>query len=306
MIIPMTLSMTNHVRCGRIAASLLHFLISPCLIGAIAYGQQPRADVLDTAEVRTSRIILYKNHTWSYLKDTGGDSNGTRSSGVFDTAWIGNQINAYGKTKIPFDTANRYDINLLESESEFCMPVEGHIVRGMDYRHDGVDISLETGDSIYAAFDGKVRYAMYNTGGYGNLIIVRHMNGLETYYAHLSGFLCLPNQDVRAGDPIGLVGNTGHSKGSHLHFEFRFMDVPLDPQGMIDFAENTLKSDRLTINANDIAKSHASTRKVHKIKKGETLAAIARKYHTTTIRLAKLNHLKKNAKLRTGRRLIIG
>jgi len=98
------------------------------------------------------------------------------------------------KQKSPFDTTNRYDINLLENESEFCIPVEGHVVRGKDYRHDGVDISTDTGDTVRVAFDGKVRYAMYNTGGYGNLIIVRHMNGLETYYAHLSGFLCLPNQ----------------------------------------------------------------------------------------------------------------
>ena len=306
MIVPRSLSMTNPVRCGWMAARLFCLLFSQLIIGATAYGQQPRADVLDTAEVRSSRIILYKNHTWSYLKDIGSDSNGMRTSSVFDTAWVGNQIFVYGKTKIPFDTTNRYDINLLENESEFCIPVEGHVVRGKDYRHDGVDISTDTGDTVRVAFDGKVRYAMYNTGGYGNLIIVRHMNGLETYYAHLSGFLCLPNQDVRAGDPIGLVGSTGHSKGSHLHFEFRFMDIALDPQEVIDFTENTLKSDRLTINANDIAKSHASAHKVYKIKKGDTLASIARKHHTTSARLTKLNHLKKNTKLRAGRRLIIG
>lgn len=302
----MTLCSAYQWRRGRMAVSVLCILFEYCMNPVAVFGQQLKSEIVDTAEARTGRIILFKNHTWSYIREYAGDSNGLRSPRVFDTAWIGNQINAYGKTKIPFDTSNWYEINLIENEGEFCIPVVGHVVRGMDYRHDGVDVSMETGDTVRAAFDGKVRYAMYNTGGYGNLIIVRHMNGLETYYAHLSGFLCLPNQDVRAGDPIALVGNTGHSKGAHLHFEFRFMDVPLDPQEVIDFTENTLKSDRLTINANDIAKSYASTRKVYKIRKGDTLASIAKKYHTTTLRLAKLNHLKKNTRIRPGRRLILG
>jgi len=116
---------------------------------------------------------------------------------------------------------------------------------------------------------------MYNTGGYGNLIIVRHMNGLETYYAHLSGFLCLSEPGCPCGRPHWISWRAPDTPRDPISiFEFRFMDVPLDPQAVIDFTENTLKSDRLTINANDITKSHASARKVYKIKKGDTLASM--------------------------------
>ena len=84
------------------------------------------------------------------------------------------------------------------------------------------------------SFTRKIRYSKYNDGGFGNLVIIRHYNGLETFYAHLSKLLVYPNQEVIAGDPIGLGGNTGHSYGSHLHFEIRFFDVPFDPERIID------------------------------------------------------------------------
>jgi murein DD-endopeptidase MepM/ murein hydrolase activator NlpD len=278
-----------------------------CIGIGTAAAQQSHPEILDTVETESARIIIFKNHTWSYLKEFSAETTIARqAAGMFDSTWVSNQIAVYGKQKIPFDTSSKYEINLLENESEFAMPAVGKVRRGRSYSHDGIDLSMERGDTVHAAFDGRVRYAMYNTGGYGNLLIVRHLNGLETYYAHLSEFCALVNQEVKAGDCIGLVGSTGRSTSPHLHFELRFMDVPLDPEAVIDFTENTLKSDRLTINAKDIGKSHASSRKLYKIRKGDSLASVARKYHTTVIRLAKLNRLKVNARLRVGRRIIVG
>jgi hypothetical protein len=275
---------------------------------SLAAAQQSRSDALDTIATASGRIVMFKNHTWAYVKEVPAESTAAgQRPGAFDSNWVSNQITVYGKQKIPFDTLSRYEIGLLDGENEFSMPAFGKVRRGLSGSHDGIDLSMDRGDTVRAVFDGRVRYAMYNTGGYGNLLIVRHLNGLETYYAHLSEFCALVNQEVKAGDCIGLVGSTGRSTAPHLHFELRFMDVPIDPEAVIDFTENTLKSDRLTINANDISKSHASSaRRVYKIRKGDSLASIARKYHTTTLHLAKLNRMKSNARLRAGRRIIVG
>jgi murein DD-endopeptidase MepM/ murein hydrolase activator NlpD len=112
--------------------------------------------------------------------------------------------------------------------------------------HFGVDINLETGDSVKCAFDGKVRIAQYSKS-YGNLVVVRHDNGLETYYAHLSKLLVKPGQTLEAGNLVGLGGNTGHSHGSHLHFEVRFRGQPIDPNMIIDFKAQRLRTDTLML-----------------------------------------------------------
>ena len=101
--------------------------------------------------------------------------------------------------------------------------------------HRGLDVKVYTGDTICAAFDGKVRIVKYEAQGYGNYVVIRHPNGLETYYAHLSKHLVKENQVVRAGQPIGLGGNTGRSTGSHLHFETRLCGVALNPCIFFDF-----------------------------------------------------------------------
>ena len=120
----------------------------------------------------------------------------------------------------------------------YSYPIEKRMSSGFGRRHHshhyGIDIPLNTGDKIVAVFDGKVRYAKYNNGGFGNLIIIRHVNGLETYYAHLSRIKVKPNQVVKAGQVIGLGGNTGRSYGAHLHFEVRYQDKPLNPELLFD------------------------------------------------------------------------
>ena len=112
--------------------------------------------------------------------------------------------------------------------------------------HKGLDIKVYTGDTIRAAFDGKVRMAQYEANGYGNYVVIRHNNGLETIYGHMSKHLVRENQEVKAGTPIGLGGNTGRSTGSHLHFETRLCGVALDPALMFDFKAQDVTADFYT------------------------------------------------------------
>lgn len=138
-----------------------------------------------------------------------------------------------------------------EEHSNFSMPVPGIVTSRYGPRsgrnHNGIDLDLDIGDTVYAAWSGKVRYAKYNEGGFGNLVVIRHFNGLETFYAHLSKFLVFPDQDVEAGEPIGLGGNTGRSFGPHLHFEVRFYDAPFNPEEIIDFEKRLLKNENLFV-----------------------------------------------------------
>ncbi|MBI3509370.1 MAG: peptidoglycan DD-metalloendopeptidase family protein [Bacteroidetes bacterium] len=132
------------------------------------------------------------------------------------------------------------------SHCDFVMPVNGPMTSTFAFRsyryHLGVDLDLEIGDSVKCAFDGKVRIAQ-KSKTYGYVVVVRHANGLETYYAHLSKLLVHPNQELEAGDVLGLGGNTGHSFGSHLHFEIRFRGQPIDPNYLIDFKNGVLRTD---------------------------------------------------------------
>ncbi|MBK6833417.1 MAG: M23 family metallopeptidase [Bacteroidetes bacterium] len=130
-------------------------------------------------------------------------------------------------------TTDSTTIYLLDDWScGFTVPCKGGVTSDFGWRrrrpHYGTDIDLETGDTVVAAFDGRVRIAKFNNGGYGNCVVIRHNNGLETVYAHLSKLLVEPGQEVASGTVIGLGGNTGHSFGSHLHFEVRFLGKPVD------------------------------------------------------------------------------
>jgi murein DD-endopeptidase MepM/ murein hydrolase activator NlpD len=176
--------------------------------------------------------------------------------------------------------------------------------------HYGIDIDLETGDQVVAAFDGKVRIAK-KSSSYGNVIVIRHSNGLETYYAHLSKINVEIDQNVFAGQPIGLGGNTGRSRGSHLHFEVRYLGQPINPTEMISFDDRRLISDtfclsKTTFNYVNTAKKIAHTyskNKVHVVKKGETLYSIAKKYGTTVKSLSQKNKIKSQTTLRPGQKI---
>ena len=220
------------------------------------------------------------------------------------------------------------------SLKNFCMPTTSRVLTSnfgsrWGRQHKGLDIKVYIGDTIRAAFDGRVRVVRYEGRGYGKYVVIRHDNGLETYYAHMSKQLVTEDQDVRAGDPIGLGGNTGRSTGSHLHFETRLCGVALNPALMFDFRNQDVVDDYYVFHKStyqrdsqvatrlhgagvgtsneDVelataapAASYAQEARFHKVKKGETLYSIAKKRGTTVDTIMKLNHLKKNAKLKAG------
>ena len=149
-------------------------------------------------------------------------------------------------------------------------------------------------------------------------MVIRHPNGLETFYAHLSKHLTVPNQVVKAGDPIGLGGNTGHSRGSHLHFETRFYDAPMNPEEVIDFAKKEIRGENLFVHkglfrpgaspsySNGYTASSGSStgtagKRYHKIRSGDTLGHISRKYGTTVSKLCQLNGIRPTTTLHIGK-----
>lgn len=161
--------------------------------------------------------------------------------------------------------------------------------------HYGEDLKLSIGDPVYSIFDGVVRIAQFSSS-YGYVVVVRHYNGLETVYAHFSKLLVVPGMSIRAGEPIGLGGSTGRSTGPHLHFEVRYKGVAFNPAKIIDFSSNTLKTDSLYIDMNlfdhikEVKKINAA--KYHKVKPGENLGSIARKYGTSVKAIQRLNGMR--------------
>jgi hypothetical protein len=199
------------------------------------------------------------------------------------------------------------------NSSAFSMPRIGHTNSNYGLRqrnpHFGVDIHLETGDTVLSAFDGMVRIAKRNKS-YGNVVIIRHKNGLETIYAHLSKLLVRTDQYVKAGDVIGLGGNTGHSYGSHLHFEVRYKGEPLDPNELISFDEHKLKGDTVTLSYKSFEfydrylRQPATVRRkgslYYTVKKGDTIYAIARRFGKTPAQICRINKISTTMILHVG------
>jgi len=208
--------------------------------------------------------------------------------------------------------ADTIQIELINQVAQhFVLPIEGAIVDNFHWRkyrhHNGLDIKLNTGDTVYAAFDGIVRYAQFNTGGYGNLVVLRHYNMLETYYGHFSKILVDADAFVKAGTPIGLGGSTGRSTGPHLHFEVRYLGNAIDPEKLIDWDCGSLTCYQLDIHKelfkNESVKHQHRSNSYYKVRSGDTLSAIARKNGTTIQTICRLNGLKQSSTIRPGQSL---
>lgn len=165
----------------------------------------------------------------------GGES----SPIIYTENWDNTEFNPYGDGAIkPIN----FDL------TGYANPVKTNVINShFGYRprfgrnHYGVDLKASIGDTIYASFDGKVRITKFNRDGYGFYIMIRHTNGIETLYGHLSKFLVKPNQFVRRGEPIALAGNTGRSTGPHLHYEMRYMGRAMNPEKLVDFTTHKVK-----------------------------------------------------------------
>lgn len=227
---------------------------------------------------------------------------------LYNSNWDTVHVNPFLKSPVNFPDSYSIDCN------SFTMPIDYEEIKvtsryGPRRRrmHRGIDLKVYVGDTIRAAFDGKVRIKSFERRGYGYYLVLRHPNGLETVYGHLSKFLVTENQVVRAGEAIGLGGNTGRSTGSHLHFETRFLGKDINPEDIIDFASGTPHKDEFVFNnvkingqKSNIYSTSADAITVHRIRKGETLGGIAKKYGTTVSELCRLNGISKTSTLSIG------
>lgn len=292
-------------------------------------GDRHALDTIDTSNPRI-KLILFDDNTWKYVKD----SETLKDDDIFTLNWNDKQANPYHTdySSLP----DRVSLWLVDSTSEFCVPYQTKIYSRFGIRrgrrHQGVDLPLKVGTEVRAAFDGKVRISNW-TRGYGNLVVIRHENGLETFYGHLSKRNVEVGDWVHAGDVIGLGGSTGRSTGPHLHFETRYQGFAFDPSWIADFETGTLRSSVFTLKkkylnarSNYVPESEdeeeeillaeaedreaaakkaaeEAAKRYHTIKSGDTLGSLALKYHTTVRQLCAWNGIKPTTTLRIGRKL---
>lgn len=287
-------------------------------------------DTLNIGDGRLS-VVLKDDHTWHYIKNfdvVGQDQ-------VFREYWNTTSMNPYPDISLS-SLPTHNSICLVDSASNFVVPFKVKVFSKFGYRrgrrHQGVDLPLKIGDPVSAAFDGRVRFSAY-TKGYGNLVIIRHENGLETYYGHLSKRHVESGDWVHAGDVIGLGGSTGRSTGPHLHFETRYQGFAFDPQWIVDFEKGELRKNvfvlrRSYLNASsryvpesldeeeeiyatdeqiaaeeERLEAERKAIRYHTVKSGETVSAIGRKYGLTLSKIKQLNPGLNVDKIRLGQKI---
>jgi hypothetical protein len=230
--------------------------------------------------------------------------------GIDTTDW-----NSYKINSVWFDyrtMTSMVKIPLVDSTCSrfFTPPCYGRITSGFGprdgYWHFGTDIKVKVGDTVRCVFNGIVRVIQNDKRGYGKVIVIRHHNGIETLYGHLSKTSVQLNQTVCSGEVIGLGGNTGRSSGSHLHFETRYCGEPFNPCNIVDFERNNLLYDTLYL-AKENFDYLTELRKTifHTIHKGDNLGSIARRYRTSVSAICNLNGIKSTTILKLGRRLVV-
>ena len=241
--------------------------------------------------------------------------------------WDTNVYNPYKNEVVKFP------VQLKFNDSNYTSPITINKVITSRYgwrhgrAHKGIDIDLVTGDSVVAMFDGIVRFAYYNTG-HGRTVIVRHYNGLETVYAHLSKYAVKVNDTVMQGQLLGKGGTTGNARGSHLHLVVNYKGVSINPEYLFEFTEkNAIRSKEIwvtkqwtrpyahnsrrqshirpLITKEDAIASLEKEKKIYIVKRGDTLSKISLRNNVSIAALCKINAIKKASLLRIGQKLII-
>jgi len=232
---------------------------------------------------------------------------------MYDELFLENELNA-GEVFDPSKMTDSIPVYMVSPWSNcFTFPLEESVVNSdFGWRrsrfHSGIDLDLEVGDNVYASFDGIVKKSDY-VSGYGNLVVIKHFNGLETYYAHLSKILIAEGDTILAGDKIALGGNTGRSTGPHLHFEIRYRGAAINPKYLVDFKNQVLTSEVFYLKKEhfkpktESGTNSTTAKKYYTVKKGDTLSRIAVKHNTSVSKLCKLNGISSKKILKPGMRL---
>ena len=297
--------------------------------GSFQAGQGVPIDTLDIDDGRLL-LVLKDDHTWYYIKNYEKMA----SDAVFSEAWNSSATDPY-HVKLE-DLPLRNTICLVDSASVFVSPNQTKVFSKFGYRHgrqhQGVDLPLKTGTPVYAAFDGRVRVSEYHSG-YGNLIILRHENGLETFYGHLSKREVDVGDWVHAGDQIGLGGSTGRSTGPHLHFETRYKGYAFDPEWIADYETGKLRSnvfvlrrsylsptsryvpesldeeddvyaaDEKIVEEEQRKAAELAARRYYTVRSGDTLSTIAAKHGKSLRTIQQLNPGVNSNRLRIGQKI---
>ena len=283
--------------------------ISFSLAAISSYGQ----DLLANQAPIDRKLKTVDSVTLLRLIEMEREIQGNTSDEIYNT-WNTMNTHCYSPELLP----DSFKIDL----RGFAMPTPSRkITSRYGYRsrfrrmHKGLDIKVYTGDTIYAAFDGKARIVKYDRRGYGYYVVLRHENGLETIYGHLSKQLVKLNEEVKAGEPIGLGGNTGRSFGSHLHFETRLLGQPLNPELLFDFPNQDITNDFYVYykhgknsgtttnlasknNVQPVAGKNGT--RYYKIRKGDNLYAISKRVGVSINTLCTTNRIRKTTTLRPG------
>jgi len=227
---------------------------------------------------------------------------------IYNQIWTSAKLNPYQTSIDDLNDSIQIDLSSYTAPLAKFVRITSHFGTRRFRFHYGVDLKLQVGDTIYASFSGKVRIIDYERRGYGHYVVLRHNNGLETVYAHLSRVLVSHDQIVCSGSPIAIGGNTGRSTGPHLHYEIRYLGNAINPVKLIDFASGTpLEEDYLM--TKEISFSHQKELKAlaaalfYKVKKGDSLSVIARRYGTTVGAICRLNNISPKRIIRIGQTL---
>ncbi|WP_298420989.1 peptidoglycan DD-metalloendopeptidase family protein [uncultured Kordia sp.] len=244
--------------------------------------------------------------------------------------WNTKVFNPYKKFRKDY----KYPLHITFDDSTYASPIPRKKVITSRYgwrnrrAHNGIDIDLITGDRVTAMLDGVVRYVNRHAG-HGKTVVVRHFNGLETVYAHLSKQLVKVNDTVRKGEIIGAGGTTGNARGSHLHLEVLFQGIPIHPEYIFDFSneDNLIRANSIWVNEKwttayrhnskrkskvdvctteaEAAQSKADEKKIYTVRRGDTLSRISNKYNISIATLCKENRIRRTSTLKIGQKLIV-
>lgn len=263
----------------------------------------------------TSELDLGEQHIMEVSDEVLIDSSWIRIAGYY-AIWDTRNINPYRMDARQLKDTVEVQLYDPRSNRNYKMPLEttpvtSHFGGRWGRLHAGTDIDLDTGDPIYAAFDGVIRISKFDGSGYGNYIVIRHYNGLETLYGHMSKTIVQTGTFVKAGELIGLGGSTGRSTGPHLHYEVRYQGNPINPEHIYDFPDYLLKGQSFVItsalfnyyNNPKAGSSRGRSSYYHTVRKGDTLSGIAKRYGVSASQVAKLNGMSTRTTLKVGRRL---
>ncbi|GAA3640019.1 M23 family metallopeptidase [Flavivirga jejuensis] len=243
------------------------------------------------------------------------------------TNWDTTTYNPYKGVKVDFPIEIKFDDSIYTPPINFKKVVTSRYGWRRGRAHRGIDIDLVTGDSVVSMFDGIIRFAKYSSG-HGRTVIVRHSNGLETVYAHLSKYAVKANDIVKQGQLLGYGGATGNARGSHLHLVINYKGISINPEYLFDFSEqNMVRSKNIWITKNWVQPGlHSSKRQtkltishtkeealaslekrkqVYIVKRGDTLSEISSKKNISITSICKSNYIRRTTPIRIGQRLIL-